>query len=231
MYKFPVDVWRIVYNFMYGYHPLIHIPEEIITKFNHAGLDWILRHRKWSSDQLQKALIQAIKVNNVEGARRLLKGVYKNQVAKLELALTYERIEIAELLIKTGTNIQDLEMSPIYSESMMIYRGAMIRFLITHGYPLNPRRLFRMAVSAGCYDTAQILIERGADVRQDNDWALVCASWCGNLKMVRLLAEHGADVHARNDAAINGTLSYDVFKFLLSKGATPTNPHIDSLIN
>ena len=46
------------------------------------------------------------------------------------------------------------------------------------------------------------LINEGADVHADNDYALMVASENGHIEVVKILLEHGADVHADNDSAL-----------------------------
>ena len=64
------------------------------------------------------------------------------------------------------------------------------------------------------------LIDLGADVHANNDWALKYAAENGRIDVVKLLLEHGADVNARDAlkcAAENGRI--DVVKLLLEHGA------------
>jgi len=71
-------------------------------------------------------------------------------------------------------------------------------------------------------DNIQMLIDEGADVHVDNDYALQWASLDGHLKIVKVLLENDADVHANEDcalrtASIKGHL--EVVKLLLENGA------------
>jgi len=66
------------------------------------------------------------------------------------------------------------------------------------------------------------LVEDGADIHVDNDYALRWVACYGHLEVVKFLVENGADIHADNDyalqrAARNGHL--EVVKFLVEKGA------------
>src|SRR5580704_11081624 len=51
-------------------------------------------------------------------------------------------------------------------------------------------------------ETFQLLIESGADVHADNDFALRRSAGNGHLEVVRLLIELGANVHADNNYAL-----------------------------
>ena len=66
------------------------------------------------------------------------------------------------------------------------------------------------------------LIQEGADVHADDDWALMWASEKGHVEVVKVLLENGADVHADNDYALRGASGngrVEVVKVLLENGA------------
>ena len=75
------------------------------------------------------------------------------------------------------------------------------------------------ASKTGDLSSVKYLIEMGADVHADDDYALRWAAEYGHLDVVRYLIERGADVHAGDDWALgwasrNGHL--DVVKYLES---------------
>lgn len=53
------------------------------------------------------------------------------------------------------------------------------------------------AIMQGKIDHVRAALERGEDVRQNNNEALFAAVKCANMDCVKLLLEHGADVNAR----------------------------------
>ena len=55
---------------------------------------------------------------------------------------------------------------------------------------------------AGRIDGVKLLIDAGADVHAENDFALREASYCGRTQVVKLLLDAGADVHANKDLAL-----------------------------
>jgi len=66
------------------------------------------------------------------------------------------------------------------------------------------------------------LVEEGADIHVDSDYALRWAGYKGNLDIVKFLVESGADVHARLDEALILASKYgrlDIVKFLVESGA------------
>ena len=70
--------------------------------------------------------------------------------------------------------------------------------------------------------TFKYLIEKGADVHIENDYALRYSAENGHLDVVKYLVEKGADVHADNDYALKYSARnshLDVVKFLVEKGA------------
>lgn len=71
-------------------------------------------------------------------------------------------------------------------------------------------------------DTIIRLIQEGADIHADGDYALQWASGNGHVEVVKLLIEHGADIHASNDNALQWASKYghvEVVKLLIEHGA------------
>ena len=71
-------------------------------------------------------------------------------------------------------------------------------------------------------DTFEYLIECGANIHADDDYALKCSAENGHLDVVKYLIEKGTDVHADDDDALQlsaGNGHLDVVKYLIEKGA------------
>jgi len=71
----------------------------------------------------------------------------------------------------------------------------------------------------------QRLIEEGADVHADNDYALRWASAYGEIEIVRVLLENGANVHAQEECALCWASNHgetEIVKLLLENGADAT---------
>jgi len=90
-------------------------------------------------------------------------------------------------------------------------------------------RTFIQAVLDGRnVEKIQELINRGADVHADDDYAVRIASENGYTEVVRLLLSRGADIHAKDNLALILAAHYgrfDVVKLLLENGA---NVHADN---
>jgi len=72
------------------------------------------------------------------------------------------------------------------------------------------------------------LVENGADIHADEDYALRWSALNGHLEVVKYLVEIGADIYARDNyalkySAINGHL--DIVKYLVENGA---DIHVDN---
>jgi len=85
---------------------------------------------------------------------------------------------------------------------------------------------FFLAVYSNKIEQVRYLLQCGASVNYQNDFAIRCSAGRGNLELVKLLTEAGANIHAKNNiplrrSAENGHL--DVVKYLLESGA---NRHI-----
>jgi len=60
----------------------------------------------------------------------------------------------------------------------------------------------RVSAANGHMEMVKYLVARGANVRDDNDYALVWAAASGHLEMVKYLVSHGANVRAQDDKAL-----------------------------
>ncbi len=56
--------------------------------------------------------------------------------------------------------------------------------------------------SARHLEVVKYLVEQGADIHADDDYAMRWASERGHLEVVKYLIEHGADIHAQDDEAL-----------------------------
>jgi len=58
------------------------------------------------------------------------------------------------------------------------------------------------ACRKGHLKTVKYLVENGADIHGNNDYALKGAVGNGHLETVKYLVDNGADIHAENDCAL-----------------------------
>jgi len=68
------------------------------------------------------------------------------------------------------------------------------------------------------------LIEKGADIHADEDYALRSASKKGNLRIVKYLIKNGADINAKDDDALKNAVRNGNTKtsnYLIQSGANP----------
>ena len=87
---------------------------------------------------------------------------------------------------------------------------------------LGPDAALRYASQYGHTEVIKILIQNGANVHAENDYALILASMYGHPAVVKILLGAGADVHAENDLALRFASQYghsEVVKILLEAGA------------
>ena len=71
-------------------------------------------------------------------------------------------------------------------------------------------------------NTFKYLVENGADIHADYDYALRWSASNGHLDVVKYLIENGADIHALADYALRWSASnghLDVVKYLIENGA------------
>lgn len=91
------------------------------------------------------------------------------------------------------------------------------------------RYLFQLACqkTPGVW-TVKFLVDRGADIRCNQDRAVTWAAEQGNLELVRYLMRKGVNVHAYSDLALYKAAAYGhlpVVKYLVGLGANVNNPH------
>lgn len=60
----------------------------------------------------------------------------------------------------------------------------------------------RLSAASGHFDIVNYLVENGADIHADNEYALRESASGGHLRVVEYLAQKGADIHADTDFAI-----------------------------
>jgi len=90
------------------------------------------------------------------------------------------------------------------------------------GYKYIERDLLRICAQAGKTKFVKYLIDIGAEVRMENDFALRWASRYGYVDIVKLLLDAGANVHAISDTALRWASYHghtEVVKLLLDDGA------------
>jgi hypothetical protein len=77
-----------------------------------------------------------------------------------------------------------------------------------------------IASENGQYEIVKYLVEHGAKIHTQGDYALRLAARYGHLKTVKYLLENGADIHAKDDLAFRWALEnkhLEVAKYLKSK--------------
>lgn len=83
-------------------------------------------------------------------------------------------------------------------------------------------KVLRCAAENGHLEIVKLLLEAGADVHAEDNYALRWAATNGHTEIVRLLLEAGADVHAQNKFALKWTAykgHTEVVRLLLEAGA------------
>jgi uncharacterized protein len=119
----------------------------------------------------------------------------------LSEAADYASLEVVNLLLAHGANVNPADVSPLCSalESRRPNREAIVRTLLLHGADPNTGAL-RTAVAAGKVEAMQALLDFGADpnLRDEEGYApLHSAVRQRGWAAVDLLLTHGADLFAR----------------------------------
>jgi hypothetical protein len=64
--------------------------------------------------------------------------------------------------------------------------------------------------------TLKILLDDGADIHADDDYALRWGSYMGHFEVVKFLVENGANIHAENDDALRWAKTQEIRYYLNS---------------
>ena len=89
-------------------------------------------------------------------------------------------------------------------------------------YKENYQSLLTASSRKGELPVVKYAIEKGADVRGEENMALVHAAWKGHLNVVKYLVYKGADIHANDDNSLRTAAEHghlDVVKYLVENGA------------
>ena len=170
----------------------------------------------------QGRFADAIRAGNKGDVKRFIKKGWADVNAShpicgtpLETAIRYGRLEIAEILIKSGANVKTgSEGRPIlpmacargeYSTIPLDAQLGIIKLLIRSGADVkvagtNGWTALHIAAFWGSYEIARLLVENGADVNaesEDHTTPLINAVRNSNPRLVKLLLDNGASLDAK----------------------------------
>lgn len=161
----------------------------------------------------QVAIVYAVKNNNIKLAELLIKyGAKVNTVSSLDeplihTAMSYDRLDMIELLIKNGVGIN----SKIDSQELIIYavkynKLKVAELLINLGADVESAssdgdKLTNIAISYGHLEMLKLLVARGADIASninnlvDGDAPIIFAVMNRQIELVKYILSHGADLN------------------------------------
>ena len=91
--------------------------------------------------------------------------------------------------------------------------------------------LIKSAIN-GNLEEVRSLVERGADIHAENDYALKSSAVNGHLDVVKYLVERGANIHVQDDDALRRSASnghVEIVKYLVERGANIHAENDDAL--
>lgn len=83
-------------------------------------------------------------------------------------------------------------------------------------------RALQLSAERGYFESAQLLLDYGADVQSNNNCAIIMAAQNGHTKMFKLFANHGADMYVRANSPLCRSAErghIEIVKVLLENGA------------
>lgn len=143
------------------------------------------------------------------------------ELTDLEFASVHGRIEIIEILLETGADVN--ARNPLWTSTPLMAATSgghvkAVRFLIDYGADLEAkdslgRNCLFTAVEFRYRKILQVLLNAGADVNVNDNWGvtpLMCAVILNSIKTVKILLAAGADVNAID---INGNIALDYVRY------------------
>jgi ankyrin repeat protein len=176
-------------------------------------------------------LIDASTRGNVAAVRFLLEhgadpniaGAFANQTALLA-ATQQDHSEIVELLLKHGADWSAVDHPSKFSAmeyAISRENPAIVRSLLEAGARPAFRRLsFDRDGDAAAREIVRLLMERGFDVNQRDDWGRTPLMWAAQRappETVKFLVEAGADVNIISGKNMNGVASNETALRLAAK--------------
>lgn len=197
--------------------PIKHAVESLVWYMKE-----MLRNDGKPSFYNQGRFADAIRAGNKGDVKRFIKKGWADVNAShttggtpLETAIRYGRLEIAEILIKSGANVKTgSEGHPIlpmacargeYSTIPLDAQLGIIKLLIRSGAEVNASgangwTALHIAAFWGSYEIARLLVENGADVNaesEDHTTPLINAVRNSDPRLVKLLLDNGASLDAK----------------------------------
>ena len=150
--------------------------------------EWSTEHREWLKEKLRDVRVEMAKerqTRKVEFQRRLRESVeaeisiryleLSNGATALQIAAAAGEVDVMELLLKRGANIEaatQMGMRPLHMAALGSMREAAV-LLVAQGAEINPRdaggqQPLHLAVSSNSYHVARVLLRRGADPTTGN---------------------------------------------------------------
>jgi ankyrin repeat protein len=163
----------------------------------------------------------------------------------LQIAILYDNLEFAKLLIQCGANVKELDMASSHGKSLLMYCAEMGFFdickFLCEEYNANINRTaesgytaLMMAIMGKHSEIAQYLIERGADKSKVRSFKekglplLTCAGIDGKLEIFKLIMEK-IYLSDTNDEQIVNLLLVEIRNIIRTMGnpGNVFNPNLD----
>jgi len=143
----------------------------------------------------------------------------------LAAAIKHGCLEVADVLLKAGAPMDPRNLLYAVKSNNL----PLARFVLDHGadagdLPRQYTSLLKLCVANDNLALAELLIDRGFDVRHGKGEALFLAAGLGRCNMLKLLLDRGANPSADKSNALRAAVyrnHLDALKLLLERGADP----------
>jgi len=164
----PVDIYKHINDFMFGYDPHKHTPSHMADTNNLEGVKWIVQHKKWSYKQINEALQEAVWFGRLDMMKYLISqgaDVTADDDWVFQCAAQYGYLEVVQYLVSQGVDVT-----------------------------ANDNEALRYAALFGHLEVVQYLVSQGADVTARDNWAVRFIAENEHLEVVQYLVSQGAVV-------------------------------------
>ena len=179
-------------------------------------------------DQIAAAICGAAGGGYIDVLCVLYKNIidfYKYENAAIVSAIKYDQIEVVQFMVSQGADLSgDAEL--YFSYAICNDHLNIVQYMVEMcGYDCDndtAKWLMQIASANGKLEILQYLVSLGADIRANNDRALVYACEGGHLATVKYLVSLGADPQSKGNRCIKRAISeehLDTVKYLVSQGA------------
>jgi hypothetical protein len=110
----PVDIYKHINDFLFGYDARRHTPTYMAKTNNLKGIQWIVQHKKWNEEDLNRALRWAAEKGHLDMIKYLVSqgaDVTACNNMAIRWAARKGQLEVVQYLVSQGADVTALHHS------------------------------------------------------------------------------------------------------------------------